>query len=56
MKSTIYSGLHVAHQCSMPESSFDGVNLYKFTFNNVNLAVSYFLNLNLSHSTFTMRT
>jgi len=52
MKSTIYSGQHVAHQCSMPESSFDDVNLYKSTFNNVNLAVNYFSNINLSHSTF----
>jgi len=52
MKSTIYSGQHVAHQCSMPESSFDDVNLYKSTFNNVNLAVNYFSNINLSQSTF----
>ncbi|NQZ30124.1 MAG: pentapeptide repeat-containing protein [Oceanospirillaceae bacterium] len=52
MKSTIYSGQHVAHQCSMPESSFDDVNLFKSTFNNVNLAENHYSNINLANSTF----
>ncbi len=52
MKSTIYSGQHVAHQCSMPESSFDDVNLYKSVFNNINFESTTFTNINLAHSSF----
>lgn len=52
MKSTIYSGRHVARQCAMPESSFDDVNLSCSLFNNVNLAESGFYNINLSRNIF----
>jgi uncharacterized protein YjbI with pentapeptide repeats len=52
MKSTIYSGQHIAHQCAMPESSFDDVNLYQSVFNNVNLASSGFSAINLTNSVF----
>ena len=52
MKSTIYSGQHIAYQCSMPKSSFDDVNLFNASFNNVNLVENHFTNINFSHSTF----
>ncbi len=52
MKSTIYSGQHVAHQCSMSESSFDDVNLQNAIFNNVNLQASRYSNINLMQGNF----